>query len=188
MKWMTALALSLLMTPVVANATIVQALNLEQISKEAAVVVHGHVRTQTAAWNPEKTRIYTVTEVQVVEPIKGPHQASSTIRIRQLGGTVDGITQTIVGNAKLKVDEEVVLFLDHDPSKQLHYVVGMAQGKFAVDRRSGTPRVVRSLKGLALADIETHQISDAPARSATAEVPTLDAFKAKVRAGLQPKP
>lgn len=189
MRWMAALALSVMMMPSVAGATIVQALDLEQLAKKAAVVVHGRVVERTSAWNPEHTRIYTVTRVQIVDSLKGPHSASATIDVRQLGGTVDGISQTIVGNARLHTDEEVVLFLDHDPGKRLHYVVGMAQGKYAVDRRTTPPVVVRDLKGIALADIQARQLTGlrTPAETPTA-APSLSAFKDRIRRALQPKP
>ncbi len=188
MRILAMLSLFLLVaTP--ATATIVQALGVEQMAREADVVVHGRVTERTAAWNEGKSRIYTVTKVEILDPLKGPHTAGAVIQIRQLGGTVDGIGQTVVGNATLKVGEEVLLFLDHDPAKGLHYVVGMAQGKFAVDRRGETPTIVRDLGGLALADLGKDGLNGLQhAQKGPQKGPALDAFKARIRAAFAPRP
>ncbi|MCB9526232.1 MAG: hypothetical protein H6702_23040 [Myxococcales bacterium] len=189
MRFLAILALILGVAAPMAHATIVQQLAVEQMAREADVVVHGKVTHRSSAWNAEKTRIYTVTEVQVIDPVKGPHAAGATIRIRQLGGTVDGITQSIVGNARLRADEEVVLFLDYDTEKGLHYVVGMAQGKFAVDRREGPAVVARDLAGLALADLDKGGVTGLQhPKAGPQKGPELDAFKARIKAALAPKP
>ncbi len=181
--------LTLLLLAGTAQATIVKSLNLEQMTKAADVIVVGEVLARTSAWNEEKTRIYTVTRIRVAEALKGS-SGGDEIEVRQIGGTVDGLTQSIVGNAKLKEGEEVVLFLDQDERLPYHYVVGMAQGKFSIDRSGKNPLVVRSLAGLALAKVKDKKIETlkhAPSTPA-AVAPTLDAFKAKVRAALQPAP
>lgn len=184
-----AAAVAVLMAATTASATIVKSLDLEEMAREADVIVHGTVERQSASWNEERTRIYTVTEVRVTEGLKGPHQAGDVIRIRQLGGTVDGITQMIPGNAKLVRGEEVVLFLDRDEKKDLHYVVGMAQGKFRVDRSGPRPVVDRQLEGLALARVEggeVRQLHEPPPVAAPA--PALEDLKARIRRALAPRP
>jgi hypothetical protein len=123
-------------TPIAAEATIVKRLTVAEMARRADVVVQGTVVRQSASWNAERTRIYTVTELRVVEALKGTATAGATISIRQLGGTLDGIVQSIAGNARFDVGEEVVVFLDQDEALPLHYVIGMAQGKFSV-RRTG---------------------------------------------------
>lgn len=183
LAWMAAL---LLVTAVPAGATIVKSLSLDDLAREADVVVHGVVEAQEATWNETRSRIYTVTRVRVVDSLKGPAKADETLSIRQIGGSLDGLTQTIVGNAKLRKGEEVVLFLDRDEERGLHYVVGMAQGKYAVDRSGDAPRVVRDLDGLALAEVEGKKLArledETPRPSAA---PTLDVFKEQIRASLR---
>lgn len=181
--------LTLLLLAGAAQATIVKSLSLEQMTTAADVIVVGEVLARTSAWNDEKTRIYTVTRVRVAEALKGS-PGGGEIEVRQIGGTVDGLTQSIVGNAKLKEGEEVVLFLDQDERLPYHYVVGMAQGKFSIDRSGKSPRVVRSLAGLALAKVTDKQIEtleEAP-KTTAALAPTLDAFKTRIRAALRPAP
>lgn len=183
MKTLLRIVLALCLLSTAAWATIVQALDLEQLAQTADVVVHGRVLAQSTAWNASHSRIYTVTTVSITDPLKGPHKQGATIQIRQLGGTVDGITQSIVGNAVLRTSEEVILFLNHDPKKALHYVVGMAQGKYAVQRAGKTAVVSHDLRGLALADLADGRL----AQIKTAEVDgesavTLPAFKTLIRA------
>lgn len=182
------LALAAILTPLaafsVAQATIVRSMSLNQMAKEADVVVHARVATQTSSWNDTKSRIYTVTNLEVVDTLKGD-KAKTTLQVRQIGGTVDGITQSIVGNANLKVGEEVVLFLDSDEKLPFHYVIGMAQGKYSIDRSAGEPRVARSLAGLALADVKGDRAQLKPDDGHTVEAATgLDAFKTTVRAAI----
>jgi hypothetical protein len=171
-----------------AAATIVKSLSLDEMVKSADVVVHGRVERRVASWNEERTRIYTVSEIRVEESLKGPARAGEVLRVRQLGGEVDGIAQTIAGNAKLAEGEEVILFLDRDEEKGLHYVVGMAQGKYAVDRKGAQPTVVRTLDGLSMADVEQGQVRGLRHAPAVQAPPALDVFKAQIRAAQQPRP
>lgn len=166
-----------------AGATIVQSLTLDELAHKADVIVHGRVVEQAASWNETRSRIYTVTTVEVVERLKG--LGESRIQIRQLGGTVDGITQSIVGNARLVVGEEVVVFLNHDPSKNLHYVVGMAQGKYAVDRSTPKPTIRHDLAGLALARIQEGQLAKLVEPTGGQAAMTLDELKAQVADALK---
>lgn len=169
------------------HATIVKSLSLDQLAKNADVIVHGTVDRQTSSWNDARNRIYTVTEVRVEEALKGDLKRNEVIVVRQLGGTVDGISQVISGNAQLAEAEEVLVFLRADPEKSLHYVVGMAQGKYAVDRGGPDVRVVRNLRGIALVntkDGQIGQILSTPQPLQRQQSPTLEQFKATVRSAL----
>lgn len=189
MKTILKTCLALLALSATAWATIVQALDLEQLSKKADVVVHGQVIDRAAAWNPTRSRIYTVTRVAVTDPLKGPHKKGTVIQIRQLGGTVGDITQSIVGNARLTDGEEVMLFLNHDPAKQLHYIVGMAQGKYAIERSGKAAVVKNDLTGLALADLDDGRLDGLKhGDDVTTHQVTLAQFKAKIRGYLTATP
>jgi hypothetical protein len=169
-----------------AAATIVRPLTVEQMSQVAKVVVHGRVVDRSAAWNEARNRIYTVTRVEVLDSVKGPAKVGEQITIRQIGGTVDGITQSVVGDAKMRAQEEVFLFLDRDEAQPLHYMIGMAQGKFAIDRTGPIPAVVRDVKGLAFAQpgADGRQIISEKPPAAGELAPSLDRFKQRVRAAL----
>lgn len=179
--------LAVLLLAATAQATIVKSVSVEEMAKTADVIVVGEVLSRTSSWNDAKTRIYTVTRVRVGEAIKGS-TGGAEIQIRQIGGTLDGLTQQIVGNAKLAEGEEVLVFLDRDETLPFHYVVGMAQGKFSIDRKSGIARVRRSMEGLALAKVVDRQIKTFEHAPKTEEAPTLDAFRAQITAALAPKP
>ncbi|MFN3198606.1 MAG: hypothetical protein ACE366_09375 [Bradymonadia bacterium] len=150
------------LAPQQADATVMKALSLDQMVKQSDVIVRGEVVAQHSAWNEAGNRIYTVTELKVMEPLKGQATSETIIKIRQLGGTVDGITQNIAGNALLSTGEEVAIFLRADAEKSLHYVVGMAQGKYTIDRSSGTPMVVRQMHGLSFTRPGVKTLADAP--------------------------
>jgi hypothetical protein len=169
-----------------AAATIVKSLSLDEMARTADVIVQGRVERRTSSW--EERRIYTVSEIRVEESLKGPARAGEVLRVRQLGGEVGGIAQTIAGNAKLAEGEEVILFLDRDEEKGVHYVVGMAQGKYAIDRKGPQPTVVRTLDGLAMAEVDQGRVRGLQAAPVVQAPPALEVFKAQIRAALQPRP
>jgi hypothetical protein len=172
------------MQPGRAEATIVKPLSVADMAKRADLVVHGTVLRQTASWNPEHTRIYTVTEIQVTEALKGVAAPGSIVPVRQLGGVADGIVQSIAGNARFTPAEELVVFLDKDETLPWHYVIGMAQGKFSVTP-GGTPSVAQDLSDLAFIRPDAAGAAQAVGPAATPAGPApLEAFKARVRAAL----
>ncbi|MCB9540440.1 MAG: hypothetical protein H6704_29840 [Myxococcales bacterium] len=166
-----------------AGATIVRPLTVEMMAQRADVVVRGRVVGQDVGWNDDKTRIYTVTRVEVAEAYKGGDKAGAILAIRQIGGTVDGLTQSVVGNAELRAGEELILFLDRDEAQPLHYVIGMAQGKFGVSREGPEPTVVHDVEGLAFMAPGQRTVADLKA-APKGEAPTLKAFEARLRATL----
>lgn len=167
-----------------AEATIVKPLSVADMAKRADLVVHGTVVRQTASWNPEHTRIYTVTEIQVTEALKGVAAPGSIVPVRQLGGVADGIVQSIAGNARFAPAEELVLFLDKDETLPWHYVIGMAQGKFSVTG-GATPSVAQDLSDLAFIRPDAAAAVQPASPVATPAGPApLEAFKARVRAAL----
>lgn len=167
-----------------AEATIVKPLSIADMAKRADLVVHGTVVRQTASWNPEHTRIYTVTEIQVTEALKGAAVPGSIVPVRQLGGVADSIVQSIAGNARFAPAEELVIFLDKDETLPWHYVIGMAQGKFSVTA-GAAPSVAQDLSDLAFIRPEPAGAPTAigPAASPAGPAPLAD-FKTRIRAAL----
>lgn len=112
-------------------ATQVQQLSVEELGTIAAKVVRGKVETTRSFWNPEHTKIYTEVVLATDETYKGG--ATGTVRVLQLGGTVDGVRVTVHGALGWTPNEEVLLFLE--PYKDDQYVVsGLSQGKFNIVR------------------------------------------------------
>lgn len=165
-----------------AHASVVQALTVDQLSRDAAAVVHGTVVSVRSAWNDDHTRIYTEVQVKVEAAWKGEAPAAGVVVVRQLGGSVEGLSQQVMGSPVFAVGEELVLFLVPGPQGD-RAVLGMSQGKFKVEREAGEVRVSRALGDLAVASL------DPTRKSAQETVPTrLEDLRARVKAAAETKP
>ena len=188
LKILCAVLVTLLAVPV--GATIIKSLSLADMSQEADVIVQATVERQTVTWDQERKRIYTLTEIQVIDALKGPAKAEQKLIIRQIGGDLGDEAMLVSGNAALHPGEEIIVFLDRDERLPLHYVVGMAQGKFSIDRSTPTARVVRNLHGLTFLEKKTKDpklpkiASDQPKTSPSPV--SLDQFIAEIRDSLAP--
>jgi len=144
-----------------ADATQVIHKSAVQLGSESASVVRGKVTDIRSFWNDKHTKIFTEVVVAVDETYKGPSQR--TVRLLQLGGTVDPVKMTVHGALQWRTDEEVLLFLE--PYKGEYHVSGFSQGKFPIERdaRTGKPFVRRSLDDApAPASASLHRRSVAP--------------------------
>ena len=122
-------------------------LETKDLAGQAEEVVVGKVAAAKAQWDDKKTKIITLTTVQIAETVKG--DLKGEVVVRTLGGEVDGLAQLVPGMPQFTKDEEVVLFLKSE-NKTWH-VVGLGQGKYHVLReKDKEPVVVNSLTGLTL--------------------------------------
>jgi hypothetical protein len=140
-----------LVIPWTAGATIVKSFSTAGMTAAAHDIVRGFVVAQEAVYDSKRKHVYTHTTVRVEEdlsrPLTRPLNTSRLIIVRQLGGATGGIQSVLVGNARLELGEEVVLFARTDGV--FHYLVGMAQGKYSVWRSgNGPPKLRRSLQGI----------------------------------------
>ena len=124
------LATSLFLT-VVAGATQVLYLTIEQLGSKSAIVVRGEVVSTQSYWNDQRTKIFTETTVTVDQTYKG--NTGATVQILQLGGTVGNVRVTAHGALQWTAGEEVVLFLEPYADGKFQ-VSGFSQGKFNVVR------------------------------------------------------
>ena len=160
-----------------ASATTVRGFTLAGLVRESAVVVRGVVEGSQSFWNSDHTRIYTDTAVRVTDVLAG--RAPVRIRVRQLGGRVGQVTARVVGTAPLRPGDDVVLFLRAQPG--FYTLVGMAQGRFRVERRGARAVVTRSLSGLTVVQrLHAQPIGRFP-RITGRPPPTYEAFRAEVR-------
>ena len=159
-------------------ATTVIKLSVDQLAYESDLIVRGVVTAKESAWNEKRTRIYTHTTLDVSQLIKSklPHQ--SKVVIRQIGGEVDGLVQHVSGNAEFNQGEEVLVFLEKHPTANVMVVMGMAQGKFSIDRSQHPPRVQQKQTHLKTIKHSTQpQIVDLRPRTINASSsPTLSQF------------
>ncbi len=129
------------------HATLVKPFSLTALTLESHAILRGEVEDIDVLFDPVWGNVYTHTTVRVLEDLAGTVQAGDQIIVRQLGGLLDGVETRVVGNALLPLGGEVVLFTRTDGA--LHYLIGMAQGKYDVIRGSNDiARVARSRAGL----------------------------------------
>jgi len=124
-----------------ARATTMVSMSMEQLTQASSEIVQARVVNQACAWNASHTQIVTITSFAVSQSLKG--NASSTLQVQQLGGTVDHVTQSFMGDVSFRPQGEYILFLEAAGGSTYH-VVGMSQGAYPVyrDATSHDERVV----------------------------------------------
>ena len=137
--------LLLVMFPSMGSATSIRSFTMTEMVHESAVVLRGKVTSQKAQWKQDKSAIYTDSTVHISAIYRG-RVTQKTVTIRQLGGTLDGLEMSVVGTAKLSVGEDVFLFLRTNGTH--HFLVGMAQGKYRVQKTADKTTVTRNLSGI----------------------------------------
>jgi hypothetical protein len=119
-------------TTSLAHATVVVPLTLADQVAQADFVVRARVGSMHSQFVADRGTILTWTELEVTESIKG--QAPSTLVLRQMGGTADGMTMMVPGDAHLSAGDEVVLFLRADPAGgQDVFLLALAQSAWFVN-------------------------------------------------------
>jgi len=124
-----------------AHATTLTPMTLEEITGEAARVVHGTVTQVTSARDGGGVAATWVT-LAVATTLKGARE--STITFKQAGSPeplADGQAVFFDGFPRYQVGEEVVLFLRGESRFGFTSPVGLGQGAYRVDRKSGHPEV-----------------------------------------------
>jgi hypothetical protein len=112
-----------------ALAETLQKLSLEELTREADVIIRGRIQKVGSQPTADRSNITTVVEVAVVDQWKG--QKASSLFLNQPGGSAGGITQAVPGLPRFFPGEEVILFLKRIESDRFA-TVGGKQGKFVV--------------------------------------------------------
>jgi hypothetical protein len=173
------LFVALVIAAVEAQATVVVMHSLEQMSQRADVVVHARVTDQVVT--REDGRIITLTELEVVDGLKGA-KYGDVLTVYQVGGKLDGVVAKIAGMHEYFVGEELVLFGMNHGDRVVSYGVGV--GKFQVqyedDGKVIQPRVVEDIL-----DVVVARRDDSGATQFTPPSPrshdSLEGFKAELR-------
>ena len=128
-------------------------MTIEEMAVEASCVARARVVNTQATWDDSQRRIYTYTEIQILERMHTKGEVHDSVVIRTLGGEVGNIGMKVSGTPRFTLGEEVVVFLRNDPVDPAQFqVIGMSQGKFHVERpEKGGAVVVPSIEGLAFA-------------------------------------
>ena len=121
---------ALLMTPLV-GATVLVALEMEDLAAMSPVVLVGEVNAVDSGWNPQKTRIHTRVLITPVEVLKGPADLG-TVKVKFLGGQVGDTVAHLPGAPRFEVGEKVLVFLEPRKDRDGYLPVGFYQGKYKV--------------------------------------------------------
>jgi hypothetical protein len=121
-----------------AHASLVMALDINDLTQRADHIVVVDVMSVRADWDAQHKKIITTVDLQVVESWKGGSAPASHITVLQPGGTVGDITMKVFGLAEFTPGERSLMFLRG--SKAAAGVVGMTQGKRALARDTATGR------------------------------------------------
>ena len=113
-----------------AYATQVLRTSMEEMAQRSERVIHARVVGQQVEWNAQRTRVLTLTRLEILNTLKGKPEAS--VVVYQVGGTLDGVTYKIPGAIQFHKGEEIVFFGVQFRDMIVSY--GMGLGKFVVSR------------------------------------------------------
>ena len=141
------------------KATTVKQFELNELVAKSTLIFIGRCVSSESHWNSKRTLILTSSNFIVSESLKGPTNGS--VNVTTVGGTLDGITQTVAGMPEFLGDEEVLLFLQPHSTGNWQ-VLGLSQGKFRIVNNplTGEKETVRSLSGLTLYDSRHQKLSE----------------------------
>ncbi len=107
---------------------------------DAELIVRAVAAKSSADWVTSadgSRRIFTFTEMRAVEVIKEPESnplRAKDFKVRELGGTKDGLGMQVAGTAEFAPGEEVVLMLGPVQEDGSYPVRGMMMGKYRLER------------------------------------------------------
>ena len=176
-----ALCLATLLVPSLAVGSLVQALDLAQLTAQAERIVVAQVVSTKSDWDPSGRTIRTRIEIKVEEAWKGAVAPGQTIVIVQPGGSVGNVEMRVHGMPSFAPGEKAVLFLAGQTTAR---VVGMSQGKRSVRWDDMARRwVAEAAEHSAVVRRDSQgRLQPAPSDPATG----LDEFRQRVRALIRP--
>ena len=121
----------ILLLAVAAAATTIIPMSVERLAAQSSHVVYARALEHHSAWNTDHTRIFTFTQFEVMQSLKG--NAPATILVKQLGGHAGGYNMKVAGVRYWQNGEDAVLFLQPTtPSDGTYRVTGLMQGDFRI--------------------------------------------------------
>ena len=180
MRKLLPVCLCLSLSPSLVFSTTVEKFTLDDLVQKSGRIIVGKCISRESRWNDRNTLILTTARIAVSEPLKGA--SDGFVNVVTVGGTLDGITQTVSGMPVLEPEEEVLLFLE--PSKNGQWQpLGMSQGKFSIlrNRQTGEQEVVHALSGLELYDSSSRSLSQQEKPSRAPLKPMLERIRRMVR-------
>lgn len=116
--------------------------------KGSSSIVRGKIGKSTTDWAtfPDGSKhLFTYYEVEVKEGLKGAPRTGAPIRIRELGGSKDGVSLQVSGTAHFETGEDVVVMLGEANSQVdgAYPVQGMMMGKFTLEKGPDGKEILR---------------------------------------------
>ena len=149
----------------------------QQASISDAVVV-AQISTSKTGPHPDYPTIMTETTILVEEVLLG--SAPTTLQIRQIGGTYNGKTLYLPGDARLELGSKVVLFLNQENGTW--YLTALDQSKYDLENRGRMGWVLKKRyhDGLVYRNEKGNILPFTP--PTTPPLQSLTNFRAKMRA------
>jgi len=177
---MLAVLLSVLSLPSSVRASIVQALDLDELVADSDQIVIGRV-VLLESFQRSNGHIATWHRIQVERALRGHAPAAPELIVETLGGRVGDIVMQVEGEPTFSVDERVLLFLRSSRVDGLLQPIGMGQGVMRIRQVQGVDMVTQSREGMML----MRRSPDGrwrKSRGALSVPQRLDVFLANVRA------
>src|SRR6202158_59349 len=148
------------------HATTLARMSLDQLASAADAVAR--VRCTSVESRQENGEIWTVTNFEVAETMKGALPARITVRLP--GGRVGHLTATVDGTPKFKSGDEAIVFLERDsggfqrepgPARAAGFTVAAwVEGTFRIGRdpQTGLETVTQDSSSFAVFDTATRAV------------------------------
>jgi len=110
-----------------------------QFTRNANLIIRGtttNVHAEYASSPTGEKTIFTYSDLNIREVVKGEFRGSM-IKIRRLGGTLDGVSLAIPSSVEFNENEEGVFFLSEVREDGSYEVTGMELGKFNLEKSGG---------------------------------------------------
>ena len=140
----------LLAAPASADISIRQ--SNQQLTAASDVIMIGRAAERSTRW--VDGTLVTAVMVDIAETLKGG--VAGRIEVLLPGGADANrripVAMTFPGAPQMQANEEVFLFLTHDPDVGGYIVSGFAQGKFSIVTQQGRRMIARDLRGSQLVE------------------------------------
>ena len=132
-----------------ADGSIVQSLELEELTAEADRIILGRV-VFSEPFVRQSGQIWTSHRIAVEREIRGRAPDEDEVIVETMGGQIGDIAMRVEGEATFRVGERVLVFARGGGPYTAFRPVGMAQGVMRVRRERGVDTVHQSREGLML--------------------------------------
>jgi len=132
-----------------ADGSILQGLELEELTAEADRIVLGRVLLSESFLHPDG-QIGTWHRIEVEREIRGNAPDEREVIVETLGGQIGDISMRVEGEASFHVGERVLVFVRGGSPYTAFRPVGMGQGVLRVRMEQGVETVRQSREGLML--------------------------------------